>query len=189
MANTDSRETERPTLEELLKVKQHERPSDDYWERFERELHAKPWQGMVRASALTRVWEGFRSFALPAIPVGTTAAFALAIYYGGIAVNPVVEVQPSIESAPVVVAEAPSEIASVVAEEVSEVGVSQAADPHFVVGSFSTEESSDSGFTTVPTTHYMPASQRDGVHFAYNTIGRSANRSIAMSNGPVRSFY
>ncbi|WP_189514444.1 hypothetical protein, partial [Cerasicoccus arenae] len=72
---------------------------------------------------------------------------------------------------------------------VAQASMPESADPHFVVGSFSATESSDPTFTTVAATHYMPTSQRDGVHFAYNAIDSASHATLAMAGGPVRSIY
>jgi len=191
MPKPDSQETENHSLEELLSLKQHERPDDQFWDRFERELHAKPWQKMFTRQPWTRrAWKRLSETIHPAIPVGSAAAVAFAGFWG--LTNLTLTAEQSAEpSAPMILADADAEPTPATTELVAEVAepAMEAAEPQFVVGSFSSDGSADPAFTTVAATHYMPTSQRDGVHFAYNTIDSAAHASLAMATRPVRSIY
>ncbi|MGE9295716.1 MAG: hypothetical protein ACQKBV_05455 [Puniceicoccales bacterium] len=195
MPKTDSQETDKISLEELLQFKRCEQPDAEFWRRFDRELNAKPWQGMVKKpSLLQRLRERTGLIASIAVPAGASAAFALSVtWVGPTAVTADKTLSPAVDSSPAdllaAVDSVPvAEVAAPVAESAPQLPSS--ADSHFVVGSFSTSEaSSDPVFTTVASTHYMPTSQRDGVHFAYNALERAAHQSVAMATGPVRSFY
>ncbi|WP_309385897.1 hypothetical protein [Cerasicoccus frondis] len=190
MQKPDSEETEKVTLEDLLRLKQQERPDDAYWARFERELHAKPWQKMVnRTSWWRRAWIRLQDSVHPALPVASTAAMALAGYWG-VTMTSTAELSPGPATqveAFVAETEAPAPQSEPVAT--AEIALPQSANQHFVVGSFSSTASQDPAFTTVAATHYMPASQRDGVHFATNAIDTASHASLAMATGPVRSIY
>ncbi len=186
----ESQETENQSLEELLALKRHERPDDAYWERFERELHAKPWQKMVtRKSWTRRLWLRLGETIHPAIPLGSAAAITLIGYWSVTSLTFFAE-ETSAPLAPIQLADAPAAPTLVtVAVEAEPAPAMEPAEPQFVVGSFSSTDAVDPAFTTVASTHYMPASQRDGVHFAYNTIDSAAHASLAMATGPVRSIY
>lgn len=194
MPKPDSQETENHSLEDLLALKRHERPDDAYWARFERELSTKPWQKMVtRKSWMRRIWTRLGETVHPAIPVGSAAAVAFAGYWGA--------THLSLSSNQTTQAIAPTQLAQLDAAPLNNLATADAAmgvpeadldsaEPQFVVGSFSsTEGQAEPAFTTVAATHYMPASQRDGVHFAYNTIDSTAHATLAMATGPVRSIY
>lgn len=190
MQKPDSQEAEKTTLEELLSLKQHERPDDAYWARFERELHAKPWQKMVtRPVWWRRAWSRVQESMHPALPIASTATLAI-IGYWGVTMTSTAELSPANTSpAPMVAAvEAPA-AASEPAVEAPAQALPESANQHFVVGAFSSTSSKDPAFTTVAATHYMPASQRDGVHFATNALDTASHTSLAMATGPVRSFY
>lgn len=193
MPKPDSQETENQSLEQLLALKRHERPDDVYWERFERELHAKPWQKMVtRRSWIRRVWTRLGETVHPAIPVGSTAALALVGYWSATQLTLTADQAAPASAQPAQLAEQlTAEPDDMVAQADVEqpAPVIESAEPQFVVGSFSSEGQADPAFTTVAATHYMPATQRDGVHFAYNTIDSAAHATMAMATGPVRSIY
>lgn len=190
MQKPDSRETDNNfSLEELLALKKQERPDDAYWQRFERELHAKPWQKMVaRQSWMRRFWVRLQDNVHPAIPVGSTAALALAGYWT-ITLTPTTAEHQPYAPAPTMVAavEAPAPVVEAAAPEAAP--DVQSADPHFVVGAFDTADSNDPAFTRIAATHYMPASQSEDVHFAFNTIDSAAHATLAMATGPTRTIY
>jgi len=172
MAQPDSQEADTVSLEELLQIKRWERPDADYWERFERELHAKPWQGMVQKRSLSdyfRIKIGW--IGLLSVPVGVAAALIFSLN----------GVRFIADGSPGGVEISRGEISSIVANglvtappqtEVVEPPPEPSVEgkPHFVVGSFSTGGTGSGVYTTVAATHYMPATQRDGVHFAQNII-------------------
>jgi len=192
MAKPDSQETDKISLEELLEFKRLERPDSSYWERFDRELRAKPWQGMVRQPSLgQRLRSRAAVLGAFAVPAGAFTALALTVFWSApVAPPPTGDASPAQVAAVDVVPSVEKEAAAVEPEKAAgPAEIAGDADPHFVVGSFTASDSSNDAFTTVAATHYMPATQRDGVHFVRNAIGQAAHQSMAMTTGPVRSFY
>jgi hypothetical protein len=74
-----SHERKRPvTIEDLLRVKRAEHPSEEFWTEFDRELRAK----QLAALVAKRPWwrslpEGFRNLARFHLPIGATAVLAI----------------------------------------------------------------------------------------------------------------
>lgn len=188
MAKTDPTKTEKVSLEDLLRVKRHERPNDADWERFDRELRAKPWQGLVSPPSAwrawsVRLWDSFR----PALPLGAAAAMALGLF-----VRPEFLAQSEQGTVPSPTTASPrlaDKAAPVSALPEPSASLAMDADPHYVVGSFSASDVSSDAFTRVAATHYMPATQSDQLHYAYNTINRASHQSLSMGSGAVRSVY
>lgn len=86
MNNTDKNLEKSIVLEDLLKIKRHERPSDIFWEKFDEQLHQRTLEELVykpslfsrflRFSRLSR----FLSISLrPALSVGAFALLTLAM--------------------------------------------------------------------------------------------------------------
>lgn len=68
------------SLEDLLRLKRAERPPQEFWDRFERELRAKQLAAIVEKRPWWRVVpRAVRSFARLHLPLGATAALAFTI--------------------------------------------------------------------------------------------------------------
>lgn len=69
------------TLEQLLQLKRHERPSTEFWNRFESELQVKRLQALVEnPSWLDRLRAAVRFSLLWVAPVGGAAALAFGLW-------------------------------------------------------------------------------------------------------------
>jgi hypothetical protein len=74
------------TLENLLRLKRHERPPAEYWVRFDRELNERVWRALSepRESWVSGLLSGFRRNA-GWLSLGTVSALVLALtWYGNI---------------------------------------------------------------------------------------------------------
>jgi hypothetical protein len=72
-----SRAPQKPTLEELLRLKRAERPADEFWARFDAGLRAKQLSALVEKPSWTAALRA--RLAWFAAPLGATAAAALAV--------------------------------------------------------------------------------------------------------------
>lgn len=95
------REPQRPvTLEDLLRLKRAERPADDFWSEFDRQLRAKQLAALVekrpwwRSVSLAAFLASLRRFQLP---LGATAVLAVSYvaYRGNYAVHSIPVVEPA----------------------------------------------------------------------------------------------
>lgn len=69
------------TVEKLLELKKFEKPSSDFWARFENELQVKRLQALVeKPSWMDRFRSALRHSLVWAVPVGGAAAFAFALW-------------------------------------------------------------------------------------------------------------
>lgn len=79
-------------LEELLRFKRAERPDEAYWNRFDRELHQRMLQTLVKKDPFHR--QVLRAFAGKRFPVGLLTAATAAVAL--VAIGPFSQHQPSI---------------------------------------------------------------------------------------------
>ena len=79
-------------LEELLRFKRAERPDEAYWNRFDRELHQRMLQTLVKKDPFHR--QVLRAFAGKRFPVGLLTAATAAVAL--VAIGPFSQPQPSI---------------------------------------------------------------------------------------------
>ncbi len=75
------------TLEELLRLKRHERPGPEFWLRFDRELNQRVWRSLVLPSQPDGILGGIFGRRLRWMAVGmiSSAAFVFAIWPGATA--------------------------------------------------------------------------------------------------------
>ncbi|GAB4274685.1 MAG TPA: hypothetical protein DIU37_03625 [Opitutae bacterium] len=80
----------KPTLEDLLKLKRAERPNPEFWERFERELHEKNMQVLIKTkrNRMADFMHSARRVLVPMVPVGAAAIVALTFLLQGSALSP-----------------------------------------------------------------------------------------------------
>lgn len=71
---------EKPTLEDLLKLKRHEKPSTEFWKRFDRELREKTLKAVVDQQRwnISEVIRSARRIITPAFPAAAAALVAIA---------------------------------------------------------------------------------------------------------------
>lgn len=70
------------SLEQLLRLKRHEKPGDAFWEKFDRELEKKRLQAMVtRDPWPVRLFHSMLVYFHPTVAVGAASAFALAFLF------------------------------------------------------------------------------------------------------------
>lgn len=71
---------EKPTLEDLLRLKRHEKPSPEFWKSFDRELRERTLKTVVCEQRLSfsRVVRQVRKIFAPTFPVAAAALIALA---------------------------------------------------------------------------------------------------------------
>ena len=71
---------EKPTLEDLLKLKRHEKPSAEFWKGFDRELREKTLKTVVHQQRwnVSEVVRAARRVFAPAFPVAAAALVAVA---------------------------------------------------------------------------------------------------------------
>lgn len=76
------------TLEALLELKRHERPSADFWDSFDRELKRKTLQKLAHQPTVgDRIWGLVKKAGVVFAPAGALAAAVLAIYVAGPSVS------------------------------------------------------------------------------------------------------
>lgn len=68
------------TLEELLKLKRHEKPSPEFWQQFDRDLHKKTLQAFVQQGPSWRsAWQAYFKSAEKWLAVPATALLILTL--------------------------------------------------------------------------------------------------------------
>jgi len=79
MPNPESNQPPKVTLEDLLRLKRHERPAPEYWARFDRELRERALRVMVQPEPWGLRWSrALMARAAPLMMAGATAALAMA---------------------------------------------------------------------------------------------------------------
>jgi hypothetical protein len=79
MLNPESNQPPKVTLEDLLRLKRHERPAPEYWARFDRELRERALRVMVQPEPWGLRWSrALMARAAPLMMAGATAALAMA---------------------------------------------------------------------------------------------------------------
>lgn len=78
MDNLDKNSEKRLALEDLLKIKKHEKPDEAFWEKFDQQLHEKTLKKLVyKPSLFSRLSYLFTISLKPALSVGALALFVL----------------------------------------------------------------------------------------------------------------
>lgn len=168
------------SVEDLLRLKRHEKPDEAYWERFDRELHQKSWQALAKPEPLlVRGLKAFGGKFVPALPLSAAAAFVVALslnhFPAYTASNPVhpVYTAPAPVSADVVAPSAP--VAGMAADFAQ--GSHQAT---FVVGQFDAQSSrsSEGNVTLVAASRPMPVEANQNVYY----VGGSFDSGFGSEN-------
>jgi hypothetical protein len=170
------------SVEDLLRLKRHEKPDAAYWERFDRELHQKSWQALAKPRPAISIWSGLRAFGgkfVPALPLSAAAAFVVVL-----SLNYFPSYTPTSPAAPVYAAAAPvyAEAATPVAGMAEDFagGAHQAT---FVVGQFDGGSAAPVGgnVTLVAASRPMPVETNHNVHY----VGGSFDSGFGSENASV----
>ena len=122
MAKTTKNSSHQPSLEELLRFKKAEKPTEAFWGRFDDELHQRMMQTLVKKDHwLVQVMRG-----LTGRIAQTTAVMGAAAFVALMVVRPAMTNSGSSPQAAVAQAEAPASGANAVAEVVAETHFSEA---------------------------------------------------------------
>lgn len=80
MATQKKNPESKVTIEDLLALKRHEKPSADFWNGFDQELRRKTLQTFARQQSITeRVWQLLRKASVVVLPTGALAAAVLGV--------------------------------------------------------------------------------------------------------------
>lgn len=110
--HNQDQDNQKVTIEDLLKLKRLEKPSDAFWNRFDRELQEKTWSALV---AKVSIWERFQHVGRKVLmPVAAACLFVLGFFFyeeiGGS-----LSKQPAVEEGSIIIAN--SEIESLLEEQ------------------------------------------------------------------------
>jgi len=171
------------TLEELLRLKRHERPGPEYWARFDRELHERVWRALVQPSPTPGLLGGIfgRRARWLAVAIGASAALALVLRPGQPLPSLVVGPRPAIVAsnpsapAPAVLPEAePVRVAMAVPAVVKSAEPSATdAQPQFAVAALA-NSSSPAGHHKIPATVAFATKPLAGARYAADTLDHDA---------------
>ncbi len=174
-------------LNDLLKLKSHEKPSPEFWTVFEREYKEKQLRTLVvRESHLVLWWRGFFEKVGPVLPVGAAAIFIFGIFLGPIASTTTHVASPEKVAEVSYYPEARSTehlTGNTLAQDLYDFAT---ASTTYVVGTLGGEirPAVGQGVTMVPATRAMPASNRNGVRYASATfpgseVGQVRSQSVS----------
>jgi hypothetical protein len=189
MSENSPQNDKRVTLEDLLKLKRHERPDPAYWERFQRELHEKTLRSLVKTTAVSP--SGLRAFLCrwhPALPLTSAAAFVLLLAFSqGIIHLPTAP--SAFEASPIAQENASSHVVAI-ADTTSthswdEARISGA--PSYVVSAISSrsDSSSDQRYTQVAASKVLAPAHRPEVQFVSGAMASHFGMSLPGTVGSV----
>lgn len=168
------------TLEELLRLKRHERPGPEYWVRFDRELNEKVWRSLANPPAENSGWlPGWLLRGMRWMTAGAVSTLALVFAWQLQSVTPVASLPAapfSHESAPVVAATPPAVpsqpvlVASITPVPVEMVAPEKAT---FAVANLA-PSTSPAGYNKIPATMSFSSTQSSSEHYAADTLNTAA---------------
>jgi hypothetical protein len=173
------------SLEELLRLKRHERPSREFWDRFDREMQQRVWRTLVEPAPSAWSWvRGLRARRLTWLAAGATAILILTLAWPK---NPAASSKHSDEQVAVLTTNhvAPQPVVAVAAPVAPDAVVvptppdaaASATPPNFVVVALN-----DSAPTTqvqkVPATVSFTTDPSDHVSYAADTLVDVAASSL-----------
>lgn len=167
-------------LEQLLKLKRFERPHDQYWEKFEQELHEKTLLSFVKRKPwYARQCEYFQDRRW--IPFGflATATFVFCcISYQPTSLQSILHInaenQVIAERVPAHTLAPPPAAVSEMKRETTPEAI-MLSEPSFVVAAFTAEPEINAHFTTVAVSKNMPKVNSSNIHYiAGNAFSHSA---------------
>lgn len=159
-------------VEQLLKLKRFEKPSEEYWEKFQRELHRKklqalvghrPWHTMLLEHLSRRLFPLWSLLATASLLVSFFVVNRMTIpvnedVIAGLASNVVVNHENAFLSEAV-----PS--VKEVAEVNTATAVIELSEPSFVVAAFTAEPETHAQFTKVAVSKNMPKVNSSNIHY------------------------
>jgi len=172
------------TLEDLLRLKRHERPGPEYWARFDRELNEKVWRTLVqpvpRANWLAALWDT----RLRWLAVGGASLVAIFLSWSGrvdipVAATPATRPSPvaANEVAPLSLlpASEPVRVAEVFPAPERNPEVTPLDTPaQFAVSTLDTTVNR-AGHNKVPATVAFAVERTNGVHYASDALSTTAS--------------
>lgn len=190
MSENSPKNDKRVTLEDLLKLKRHERPDPAYWERFERELHEKTLRSLVktRPASPSSLW-ALLSRWHPALPLTSAAAFVLLLAFNH-GVLPIPGSHTSTE--PATLARSEPAATTVVASHTPEPQQTARQElitgaPSYVVSAISSrnEAEGDQRFTQVAASKVLAPAHRPEVQFVSGAMTSHFGVSLPGTVGSV----
>jgi len=150
-------------LEDLLRLKRAERPDPAFWETFDRELHQRQLQALVRQDfAFTRLWRFLAGHIHPGMPVAAAALFVMAFVLVGTFPAQVVNVRPMVSNVPA------AEMAEAVAESPT---LPDTASARFIAHNLSASAGElPAGYTPVAANTVLSARAEANVRYAEGRI-------------------
>jgi hypothetical protein len=174
------------SLEDLLRLKRHERPSREFWDRFDREMHQRVWRTLVEPPPTAWNWvRGLMGRRLTWLTAGATAILVVALawpknpaasssQFG----QPVAVLAPSkIAAQPAVAVSAPIAPDVVVAASTTPNPAASSTPPNFVVVAL-TDSAQPAQVQKVPATVSFAAEHSDHVSYAADTLVDAAASSF-----------
>ncbi len=168
------------TLEELLRLKRHERPGSEFWVRFDRELNARVWRALVEPVPTTGWWSAIfgRRARWLAIGLASASAVVFSIWPGQPTMTPMAAflpahlaaaTSPAVSSPTVTPEKEPARVAMVlpVLHETDTPPVG--ARLQYAVAAIENSPS-PANYNKVPATVAFAAAASHGVHFAADTL-------------------
>jgi hypothetical protein len=172
------------TLEELLRLKRHERPGPEYWARFDRELNEKVWRTLVQPTPRTDWLAVLWSRRTRWLAAGVTAVAAIFFSWSGRTAGPIVALRPTsttqvaahdVSAPEFLPASEPVRVAAVFprAEEKQDVLPTNAL-PQYAVSTLDTS-SNPAGYNKVPATVAFAVERPNGERYASDTLSTAAS--------------
>jgi len=169
------------TLEQLLRLKRHERPPEEYWARFDRELNERVWRALAQPapSRTSEVW-GWLGRQARWVTVGAVSTLALALAWLGnspapqkyAATNKPVEVASAALTEQASVEVAPNDNAQALAA-VAQNNLPAIVQPVLAAAKV-LDSANSAGFNKVPAMLAFATSEGDGVRYATDTLSNPA---------------
>jgi len=165
----------RPTLDQLLRLKQAEKPDGAFWQQFEQDWEKKRLQALVEPERPARRW-----WVVALAPSAALSALALALYA---AIPAFTATQPEVEVAYEATPATPLTIAPVATEttapEVNPVILAQipTAAPRFIENALPTRGESSIRFRMAPTRTSLTTSS--GASYVRDTLSATPSASVS----------
>ncbi len=170
------------SLDDLLRLKRHERPDPAFWDTFQAELHEKTLSTLVRRNhGMSGYFAAGWKRMVPFMPVAAAALFVTLLFLGDY------HVSPSHEQSGRELAAAPSaahDLLSLPQADAGENFDTSHSTARFVIGAMSTRDHSvDRGFTEVHASNRISAGLNAHVQFvsgglAASTLGSPSGASV-----------
>jgi len=166
------------TLEDLLRLKRHERPGSEFWARFDRELNEKVWRTLVQPPPREHGLAAFWRQRVRWLVAGAASIAAVFVSWSDHTPSPLATIQPTMTATVVANVVAPPD-ASVPSEPVRIASANPAtekvaplpsdAPAQYAVSTFEPSVN-PAGSHKVPATVAFAAAELPGIHFATDTL-------------------